>query len=84
MALGSAQMTVTTGANFIPEIWSQETQRATESVLQMAKLIKRFDRDVLRKGDTIHIPIVSNLSATAKSANTVLTLSAPTEGVVDV
>ncbi len=84
MALGSAQMTVTTGANFIPEIWSQETQRATESQLQMAKLIKRFDRDVVRKGDTVHVPIVSNLSATAKSANTVVTLSAPTENVVDI
>lgn len=84
MALGSSQMTITTGANFIPEVWSQETQRATESRLVAAKLVKRFDRDVLRKGDTIHIPIVSNLTATAKSANTIVALSAPTESVVDI
>lgn len=77
-------MTITTGANFVPEIWSQDVQRAVESALVMARLVKRFDRDVLRKGDTIHVPIVSNLTATAKSVNTVLALSAPTESVVDI
>lgn len=84
MALGTNQQTVTTGANFIPEIWSQETQRATQSNLVMARLVKRFDRDVLRKGDTIHVPIISNLTAAAKAANTQVSLSAPTEDKVDI
>lgn len=84
MALGTDQQTITTGANFIPEIWSQDTQVATESKLVMAKLVKRFDRDILRKGDTIHVPIISNLTAAAKSANTAVALSAPTESKVDI
>lgn len=84
MPLGTNDMTITTGANFIPEIWSQDVQRAVESALVMARLVKRFDRDVLRKGDTIHVPLVSNLTATAKSANTQVTLSSPTETTVDI
>lgn len=56
-----------------------ETLRATEDALVMAPLVKRFDQLVTSKGDTINIPNVSNLSATAKSANTQVTLSAPTE-----
>jgi len=77
--LGTDQQTVTTGAVFIPEVWSSETLRATESALVMAPLVKRFDSLVAGKGDTIHIPNISNLSATDKSANTAVTLQAPTE-----
>lgn len=84
MALGSAHQTITTGANFIPEVWSKETQVATEANLVAAKLVKRFDTDVRTKGDVIHVPKVSNLSATAKSAGTAVTFSAPTEDKVDI
>ncbi len=84
MGLGTAHQTVTTGANFIPEIWSQELQRATESNLVAAKLVKRFDSDVKTKGDVIHVPKISNLSATAKSASTAITFSSPTEDKVDI
>lgn len=79
MALGSNQQTVTTGASFIPEVWSLEVLRATENALIMAPLVKRFDSLVTGKGDTINIPNISNLTATAKSANTQVSLSAPTE-----
>ena len=79
MALGASQQTVTTGASFIPEVWSMETLRATEDALVMAPLVKRFDTLVTGKGDTIHIPNVSNLSANSKTANTQVTLQAPTE-----
>lgn len=84
MALGTAHQTVTTGANFVPEIWSQETQVATESNLVAAKRVKRFDTDVRQKGDVIHVPKVSNLAATAKVAETVLAFSGPTEDKVDI
>lgn len=83
MALGSNHMTITTGANFIPEIWSKEVQRATESNLVAANLVKRFDAEVKSKGDIVHIPIVSNLSATSKSASTAVTFSSPTESKID-
>lgn len=79
MALGSNQMTITTGDKFIPEVWSKETQRATEASLVLANLVKRFDSDVADAGDVFQVPIVSNLTAYAKSANTQVTLNAPTE-----
>lgn len=84
MGLGTSHMTVTTGANFIPEIWSKEVQRATEANLVAAKLVKRFDADVKSKGDVIHVPKISNLDATAKSASTAVTFSSPTEDKVDI
>jgi len=84
MALGTAHQTVTTAANFIPEIWSKDVQVATEAKLVMADKVLRFDQDVVGRGDTIHIPNVSNLSATAKVAETQVTLQSPTEGVTDI
>lgn len=79
MALGSSQMTTTTGDVFRPEIWSPEVLRATENALVMAGLIKRFDSLVTGKGDVINIPNLSNLAASDKSANTQVTLQSPTE-----
>lgn len=79
MGLGTNQMTITTGDVFLPEVWSKETQRATQSALVLANLVKRFDSDVADAGDKLHVPKVSNLSAYAKSANTQVTLNAPTE-----
>jgi len=80
---GTAHQTVTTGANFIPEIWSKDVQRATESNLVAGKLVKRFDAEVAAKGDILHIPLISNLVATAKSASTAVTFQSPTENKVD-
>ena len=79
MALGTDQMTVTSGTSFIPEIWSMEVLRATESALVTAPLVKRYDTLVEGKGDTINIPNLSNLAATTKAANTQVTLQAPVE-----
>lgn len=74
-----ANVTVTTGAVFIPELWSMETQRATEAALVMAPLVKRFDSLVKGRGDTIHVPHISNLSANNKTANTEVTTQTITE-----
>lgn len=84
MALGTNQQTVTTGDVFLPEVWSAEVLRATEEALVMAPLVKRFDTLVSKKGDTIHIPNLSNLSANDKSANTEVTLQSPTETEVSI
>lgn len=83
MGLGSNQMTVTTGAVFIPEVWAKEMQRATESNLVAARLVKRFDTEVQNVGQIIHVPKISNLTATAKSANTAVTFQSPTEQKID-
>ena len=79
MALGTNQMTTTTGDVFRPEIWSPEVLRATENALVMAGLVKRFDSLVTGKGDTINIPNLTNLTASDKTANTQATLQSPTE-----
>ena len=79
MALGTNQITVTTSAVFIPEVWSKEILRATEDALVMSPLVKRYDADVSQKGDIIHIPNISNLVAYEKVANTAVTLQSPTE-----
>lgn len=70
--------TTTTGAVFIPEVWSIETLRAAEQALVMAPLVKRYDGQV-KRGDTLHIPQVSNLTATSKTQGSEVTLQNPTE-----
>lgn len=83
MGLGTTHMTITTGDNFIPEVWSKELQLATEANLVMGRLVKRFDAEMKSFGDVLHIPKISNLSATDKTAETAVTFSAPTEDKVD-
>ena len=53
--------------------------RARESNLVLTNLVKRYDRDVKSKGQTVEIPNLSNIAANAKVANTQVTLNAPTE-----
>lgn len=74
-----ANITTTEAAVFIPEVWSMETLRAQEAALVVAPLVKRYDSLVKGRGDTIHIPEVSNLVANDKLANTDVTLQSPTE-----
>jgi len=74
-----ADITSTTAAVFIPELWSMETLRQQEAALVVAPLVKRYDSLVKGRGDTVHIPEVSNLVANDKVANTDVTLQAITE-----
>jgi len=64
------------------EVWASEVLAARESNLVLANLVKRYDRDVMSKGDTIHVPNLSNLVAHAKVANTEVVLNGITEGEV--
>ena len=72
-------ITTTTAANFIPELWSYETLRAAESALVMAPLVKRYDELVSGRGDTIHIPNISNLTTNSKVQGNEVTTQAVTE-----
>ena len=83
MALGSNQVTTTIAGNFIPELWSDEVIGAYKSNLVVANLVTKLNHKG-KKGDTIHIPVPSRGSASAKAANTQVTLSAATNAVVDV
>lgn len=83
MPLGTNQQTITTGANFIPELWGPGVIAATEANLVFQKLVWDWSDPVKGKGDTIHIPGVSNLTSNAKTANAQVTLNSPTEAVID-
>ncbi len=83
MALGSNQVTTTIANNFIPELWSDEVIGAYKSNLVVANLVTKLSHKG-KKGDTIHIPVPARGSASAKAANTQVTLSAATNSVVNV
>jgi len=78
MALGTNQMTPTTSAVFIPQLWLDEVRRATEANLFGKKICKHFPMQG-KKGDVLHVPDLSNLTTNAKVANTQVTLQSPTE-----
>jgi N4-gp56 family major capsid protein len=79
MGLGTNQVTVTTAATFIPEVWSDEIVAAYKKNLVAANIIKKMSFKG-KKGDTVHIPAPTRGDASAKAANTQVTLIAATEG----
>ena len=83
MALGTDQVTTSVANNFIPELWSDEVIGAYKSNLVIANLVTKLSHKG-KKGDTIHIPVPSRGSASAKAANTQVTLSAATNTVISV
>lgn len=79
MPLGTNDVTTTTLDAWAPNVWASEVLRARESRLVLVPLVKHYDRDIKSYGQTVEIPNMSNLTANAKSANTQVTLNAPTE-----
>ena len=69
----SQSIDVTDVQDFVPEVWALETVAAYKSNLVMAQLVSLIPH-VGKKGDTIHIPAPTRGSATAKTANTVVSL----------
>jgi len=83
MALGTDNVTVTTAATFIPEIWSDEIAAAYKKSLVAANLVKKMSFKG-KKGDTVHIPVPTRGSAASKTAGSQVTLIAATESEVTV
>jgi hypothetical protein len=83
MGLGTNQTTVTTSANFIPEIWSDEVLARYKQQLVLANLVTKVNFKG-KKGDTLHLPVPARGAASAKAANTQVTLIADTATLVDV
>ena len=76
-------VTVTTAANFIPEIWSDEIVAAYKKNLVLANLIQKMNFRG-KKGDTVHVPAPTRGSASAKAATNAVTLIAATESEVQI
>ena len=79
-----ANTTSLVGGVFIPEIWSAEITRSFENERVMAKLVSRFDADVRSKGDVVHIPNLSSITATYKVQGSEVPSSATTETEVTI
>ena len=83
MAYPTPAVTTTTGAVFIPEIWSDEVIAAYKKNLVAANVFKKMSFKG-KKGDVIHIPKPTRGSASVKAASTAVTLIAATETEVQV
>jgi len=70
-------------ATFIPELWSDEIVAAYKQNLVLANLVNKMSM-VGKKGDTLHIPKPTRGTATAKSANTVVSIQADEETEVQI
>ena len=73
----------TSAATFIPEIWSDEVIAAYKQNLVLANLVKKMPMSG-KKGDTIHVPKPVRGSASAKAANTAVTVQNSTESEVQI
>ena len=81
MAYPTPQVTNTTAAVFIPEIWSDEVIAAYKANLVAANLFKKMSFKG-KKGDTIHIPKPTRGQASLKASETAVTLIADKEDEV--
>lgn len=79
----SSIVNTTAAATFIPELWSDEIVAAYKKNLVLANLVNKMSM-VGKKGDTLHIPKPTRGSATAKAANTAVTIQADTESEVQI
>ena len=70
-------------ATFIPEIWSDEVVAAYKKNLVLANLVRKMSFRG-KKGDTLHMPKPTRGSATAKAANTQVTIQADQESEVQI
>lgn len=79
MAVG----TTTTGANFIPELWSDAVYKFFERKFVMRNTVDDYSGLVKGAGDTIHIPKIALSSANAVTEGAVVTFTGATAGKVD-
>ena len=77
------QVTVARANNFIPELWSDEVIAALKSNLVVAPLIRKLSMKG-KKGDKVHIPRPDRFSASAKVAETAVSLITDVNTVLDV
>jgi HK97 family phage major capsid protein len=81
---GSTSVVTKSNADkFIPEIWSDEVIAAYKKNLVLANLVRKMSFKG-KKGDTLHIPKPTRGVATAKAANTAVTVQADAESEVQV
>ena len=73
-----ANVTPTTAAKFIPEVWKEAILDYAERAFRLRNQVTNVSD--IANGDTVHVPRVSQETAAAKSAGTAVTYSAQTDG----
>ena len=76
-------ITNTTGAAFIPEIWSDEIVAAYKKSLVAANLFKKMSFKG-KKGDTVNIPVPTRGTANLKGSETQVTLNSTSSSIIPV
>ena len=77
-----ANVTKTTAANFIPEMWRDAILDYAERKFILRNQVSDFSSMVSNGGDIRNIPKVAEETAASKSADTAVTYSANTDGVL--
>jgi hypothetical protein len=73
-----ANVTPTTAAKFIPEVWKEAILDYAERAFRLRNQVTNVSD--IANGDTVHVPRVSQETAAAKTAGTAVTYSAQTDG----
>ena len=77
-----ANVTTTTAANFIPEMWRDAILDYAERKFELRNKVLDFSSMVANGGDVLNIPKVSEETVTSKSADGAVTYGANTDGVI--
>jgi len=77
-----ANVTTTTAANFIPELWRDAILDYAERKFQLKNQVQDFSSLLSGGGDILNIPKVTEETAAAKSAGSAVTYSANTDGTI--
>ena len=80
--MADGNVTITTAANFIPEMWRDAILDYAERKFQMRNQVLDFSSMLSNGGDILNIPKVTEETAAAKSANTAVTYTNNTDGVI--
>jgi hypothetical protein len=80
--MADGNVTTTTAANFIPEMWRDAILDYAERQFQLRNQVLDFSSMLADGGDILNIPKVTEETAAAKSANTAVTYTNNTDGVI--
>jgi hypothetical protein len=85
MALGTGQVTTTTGATFVPQLWSDDIAARYKHNLVFANNITQWDHSD-KPGEIVNVPAPSRNAATNiyGSQGSALTFTAPTENTFSI
>ena len=83
LGTSATHTTITSNANFIPELWSDDVIAGYKKNLIIANLVTKINHNG-KKGDTLHIPTPTRGVAAIKAAEEQVTIQANVEAKVDI